>query len=142
MLHVRHVAMFVCTSSIRSPVWNFIRKLERHERLENEMTSRKDILGDFSSVSANEIRERRPILLAVSLNNAVMKCSADRLLFPHLLESPVYSNLSLFIIAVCNERQNITINFQLRSFQHYQYQESCVIVTSRYQADNKSFRES
>jgi hypothetical protein len=83
------------------------------------MTRGKDILGDFSSVSANEIRGRRTILHAVSLNNAIMKCSVDRVLFPHLLESPIYSDLSLSIIAVCNERQNININCQPQSFQRY-----------------------
>jgi hypothetical protein len=97
------------------------------------MTRERDI-WDYSSVSANEIRGRRAILLAVSLNNAVMKCSVetekDRPLFPRLLESPIYSNLSLFIITMCNERQNIAINFQLESFQHYRYEESWVIVTS------------
>jgi hypothetical protein len=93
----------------------------------------RDTFWDFSSISANEIRGRRAILRAVSLNNAVMKCSVetekDMPLFPRLLESHIYCNLSLFIIAMCNERQNITINFQLESFQHYRYQESWVIAT-------------
>jgi hypothetical protein len=65
-------------------------------------------------------RGRQATLLAVSLNNVVMKCSAatakDRPLFPRLLQTPVYSDLSLFTIAMCKGRQNTCHKFSALEF--------------------------
>jgi len=70
--------VFVRPSRVRSPAWNFIRKLERHKRLENEMTRREWKTLHVTLVAYRQMkseRGRQATLVAVSLNNVVMKCS-------------------------------------------------------------------